>query len=127
MAAPSPGLQQKYAQLARDAGIPDLKMSEQGGKVSFTGTARYQLDKDNFWNKVKAIPGFENEVAADIKVASTDIYGMYTVQSGDSLSKIAKTLLGDMNRWREIHELNKDTVKNPDLIQAGQTLKIPRQ
>ena len=49
----------------------------------------------------------------------------YTVAAGDSLSKIAKKLLGNANRWHEIHELNKDTIKNPDLIRPGQVLKIP--
>jgi nucleoid-associated protein YgaU len=49
----------------------------------------------------------------------------YTVVAGDSLSKIAKNLLGNANRWCDIHELNKDTVKNPDLIHPGQVLKIP--
>ena len=49
----------------------------------------------------------------------------YTVVAGDSLSKIAKKLLGNANRWHEIHELNKDVVKNPNLIHPGQVLKIP--
>jgi nucleoid-associated protein YgaU len=49
----------------------------------------------------------------------------YTVVAGDNLSKIAKKLLGDANRWREIHQLNADAIKNPDLIRPGQVLKIP--
>jgi nucleoid-associated protein YgaU len=49
----------------------------------------------------------------------------YTVVAGDSLSKIAKKLLGNANRWKDIHALNKDQVKNPDLIRPGQVLKIP--
>ena len=49
----------------------------------------------------------------------------YTVVAGDNLSKIAKNLLGNANRWREIHQLNADTVKNPDQIRPGQVLKIP--
>ena len=49
----------------------------------------------------------------------------YTVVAGDSLSKIAKKLLGNATRWREIHALNKDVIKNPDLIHPGQVLKIP--
>jgi nucleoid-associated protein YgaU len=49
----------------------------------------------------------------------------YTVVAGDSLSKIAKKQLGDANRWREIHQLNADTIENPDLIHPGQVLKIP--
>lgn len=49
----------------------------------------------------------------------------YTVAAGDSLSKIAKKLLGNANRWPEIHRVNKDVIKNPDLIHPGQVLKIP--
>lgn len=49
----------------------------------------------------------------------------YTVVKGDSLSKIAKALLGDAQKWHAIYEANKDTIKNPDLIHPGQVLKIP--
>ena len=49
----------------------------------------------------------------------------YVVQPGDSLSKIAKELLGDAARWPEIFELNKDQIKDPNLIRVGQELRIP--
>jgi nucleoid-associated protein YgaU len=49
----------------------------------------------------------------------------YVVQSGDSLSKIAKELLGDAARWPEIFELNKDQIEDPNLIRVGQELRIP--
>lgn len=49
----------------------------------------------------------------------------YVVQSGDSLSKIAKEELGDASRWPEIFELNKDQIKDPNLIHVGQELKMP--
>ena len=50
---------------------------------------------------------------------------VHTVEKGESLWKIAKHYYGDGNLWRKIHEANKDTVKNPDLIHAGQKLNIP--
>ncbi|MGZ5244343.1 MAG: LysM peptidoglycan-binding domain-containing protein [Bacteroidia bacterium] len=51
----------------------------------------------------------------------------YTVKSGDSLSKIAKQYYGDAQQWKKIYEANKDVIgSNPDLIQPGQTYKIPR-
>lgn len=48
----------------------------------------------------------------------------YTVKSGDSLWKIAKLQLGNGNRYQEIATLN--GIKNPNLIYAGQVLKLPR-
>lgn len=49
----------------------------------------------------------------------------YTVQSGDSLSAIAKREYGDAGAWRVIYEANRDQISNPDLIHPGQELKIP--
>jgi nucleoid-associated protein YgaU len=49
----------------------------------------------------------------------------YTVKSGDSLSKIAKHVYGDANKWHRIYEANRDKIKNPDLIHPGQEFTIP--
>ena len=49
----------------------------------------------------------------------------YTVQNGDSLWKIAQDKLGSGQRWDEIYEANKDTIRNPELIHVGQVLSIP--
>jgi nucleoid-associated protein YgaU len=49
----------------------------------------------------------------------------YTVQSGDSLSKIAKHVYGDANKWHAIFDANRDKIRNPDLIQPGQVLTLP--
>jgi len=49
----------------------------------------------------------------------------YTVQSGDTLSKIAKHYYGDANRYSAIFEANKPMLADPDKIYPGQTLRIP--
>ena len=49
----------------------------------------------------------------------------YTVQKGDSLSKIAQAHYGDASKWPRIYEANRDLIKDPDLIYPGQTLTIP--
>ncbi|MGY0505644.1 LysM peptidoglycan-binding domain-containing protein [Luteimonas sp. e5] len=49
----------------------------------------------------------------------------YTVQSGDSLSKIAQQVYGDGNQWQRIFEANRDQIDDPDRIFPGQTLKLP--
>jgi len=50
---------------------------------------------------------------------------VYVVQPGDSLSKIAKAVYGDANRWKEIFKANQDQIKEPNLIRPGQELRIP--
>lgn len=59
--------------------------------------------------------------------AASSAQEVYTVVSGDSLSKIAKHFYGDASKWKGIWEANKSQIKNPDLIQPGQVLAIPRQ
>jgi nucleoid-associated protein YgaU len=49
----------------------------------------------------------------------------YVVKSGDTLSKIAREVLGDADRWPEILAANKDKIADPNKIQPGQELKIP--
>ena len=49
----------------------------------------------------------------------------YTVQAGDSLSKIAKQFYGNANAYMKIFEANKDQLSDPNKIQIGQVLKIP--
>lgn len=49
----------------------------------------------------------------------------YTVQSGDSLSKIAKAQLGDAMQYTKIFEANKPMLTDPDKIYPGQVLRIP--
>ncbi len=49
----------------------------------------------------------------------------YTVQSGDTLSKIAQRHYGEAGQWRKIFEANRGTISDPDKIQVGQQLTIP--
>jgi nucleoid-associated protein YgaU len=74
---------------------------------------------------MKTIIGWDKEVSADFKVERTDVCGYYTVQPGDTLSKLANGHLGDPKRYMEIFNINKDVLSNPDLIKVGQKLKLP--
>ncbi|TYC52358.1 LysM peptidoglycan-binding domain-containing protein [Rhodobacterales bacterium] len=49
----------------------------------------------------------------------------YTVQAGDTLTKIAQQQYGDSN-FQPILEANQNVVTNPNLIFPGQVLRIPR-
>lgn len=46
----------------------------------------------------------------------------YTVQSGDTISKIADIYLGDINLWQRLAEHN--NISNPNLIYPGLVLNL---
>jgi LysM repeat protein len=111
--------------LANQIGMKNPDVKEDGGKLKISGQTEYQLDANRLWDNIKTHPGWENEIVANIKAQRTDLFGIYTVQSGDTLSKIAKAYLGDSNRYMDIFKANSDTLKNPDMIKVGQKLNIP--
>lgn len=50
----------------------------------------------------------------------------YTVEQGDSLKSIAKNLLNDESRWREIYDLNRDEIGDDfEYLQSGIRLRLP--
>lgn len=48
----------------------------------------------------------------------------YTIQSGDTLMKIAFEKYGNVYRWREIYNSNRDLIKDYNLIYVGDILTI---
>ncbi len=112
--------------LSQQLGVKNGDWKEEGGKIKLWGTTEYQLDANLLWDKIKEHPGWENEVVADIKASNTQVYGRYTVKSGDTLSAVAKKFLGSANRYMDIFNVNKDQLSDPDKIKVGQTLVIPK-
>ena len=51
----------------------------------------------------------------------------YTIQSGDSLSKIAKEKYGEMDKWKDLFAANKEVIQDPDKIYPGQVIRIPAE
>ncbi len=51
---------------------------------------------------------------------------MHTVKKGDTLSKLAAKYLGDAKRYPEIFKANQPMLTNPDQIDVGQVLRIPK-
>jgi nucleoid-associated protein YgaU len=105
---------------------------EREGKLHFKGTVQKQEDANKIWDAIKTIPTWQKDVVADIRATSTGTGGgtaqaerTYTVKSGDTLSRIAKEMLGDANAYTDIFNANRDQLTDPDKIQPGQVLKIP--
>ncbi|MEN9221773.1 MAG: BON domain-containing protein, partial [Thermostichus sp. BF3_bins_97] len=56
--------------------------------------------------------------------ASEPTEEIYIVKAGDTLSRIAQQFYGDANAYMRIAQAN--NISNPNLIQVGQKLRIPR-
>ena len=50
----------------------------------------------------------------------------YLVQSGDTLTSIAKTLYDDAGKWEKIYDANRNILRSPKSLNIGQTLVIPK-
>ena len=62
---------------------------------------------------------------ADEKKDAWDTTQWHEVKKGETLWKIAERYYGDGSLYPKIFEANKDTLKDPNLIRAGQKLRIP--
>jgi len=96
------------------------------GTALVTGTVANHADRD----KVILTLGNTHGVARvndklTVEAPAGPQFTMYTVQKGDTLSKIAKDQLGEARRYPEIFEANKPMLKDPDKIFVGQVLRIP--
>lgn len=65
-----------------------------------------------------AAPGAASTSATD--------HQLHHVASGDTLSALAKKYYGDASKYHRIFDANRDQLNDPDKIQVGQKLKIPR-
>jgi len=67
----------------------------------------------------------EPSLATARRVPSPDMDRTYTVQRGDSLSKIAYKVYGDATQWRTIQDANRNTLGDSVNVRVGQVLVIP--
>ena len=121
------GLRDKYAHAIQTAkGKFHGGAEERDGKLYWKGTIATEEQKNEIWAAIKTVPDWQKDIVADIQVTGPAPAApkTYTVQAGDTLSKIAKMHLGDANAYMRIFELNKDQLSDPDKIKPGQVLKI---
>ena len=93
--------------------------------VIVEGEVATQEDSEKIALAVGNVEGV-HEVQNDLVVAVPTPEATYhTVESGDSLSKIAKAVYGDPMKYPLIFEANKPMLSHPDEIYPGQVLRIP--
>jgi nucleoid-associated protein YgaU len=115
-------LQEKYQSLTDMAGSYGLTAEEGEGFIRITGALNSADDKKALWEEWNRLdPDYRSgEVVIDVSAPEGTVY---TVQSGDSLTKIGSH---HGVSWQAIYEANKDLIgDNPDVIHPGQQLTIP--
>lgn len=117
---------QSVLDLGEKLGAQGGAVSEANGVLTVTGTVETEYEKNLLWDQIKEVGGATpSDIVADIRVATTDYYAKYTVQSGDTLGKIAKHFYEDAKLYTDIFKANTDILEHPDRIEVGQILTIP--
>jgi nucleoid-associated protein YgaU len=100
-------------------------------KLVLKALAGTEQIKNSVWDQIKRVDPKYSDLMAEIYVDSSlappaaPAAKTYTVQAGDTLSKISKQFYGDANKYMKIFDANKDQLKDPNMIKVGQVLKIP--
>ena len=126
-------LKTKYAPALKkieEQGVKLQNLHVQDNKLFIKGAAPTDAAKNEVWNAIKSVDRSYSDLLCDITIdpslpAPKPKEQSYTVQSGDTLSKISKQFYGDANRYMKIFDANKDLLKDPNTIKPGQTLRIP--
>ncbi len=109
-----------------DLPTENLGIDLEGDVVTLTGGVDTQANKEKIILAVGNVNGIAS-VDDQMVVTNPEPEAVfYTVQSGDSLSKIAKAHYGNAMKYPQIFEANKPMLSSPDKIYPGQVLRIPQ-
>ena len=111
---------------ANNPGIEGLDVAFKDGVVRLSGKAK---DAEAM-EKAVLIAGNVQGVK-EVDISSLDApkpeakIEYYTIVKGDTLSGIAKKILGNAMAYTKIFDANREVIKDPDLIYPGQKIRIP--
>ncbi len=106
--------------------VEELKVEFDDGVATVYGKADNTAVKENIIIGIGNIDGVGQVDDRMTVERVTPAAVFYTVEAGDSLSKISKAHYGDPMRYNEIFEANKPMLAHPDKIYPGQVLRIPQ-
>ena len=118
----------------QDKSIRLANLHLQDNKLFVRGAAPSEAVKNHIWDLIKIINPKYDDITAEIRVDESLAPKAapppapprtYSVQAGDTLSKISKHFYGDAGKYMKIFEANRDKLNSPDLIKVGQVLTIP--
>ncbi len=105
--------------------VDNLSVDLQDDVVIAYGQCQTQADKEKVVLTLGNVEGIAS-VDDRLEVLYPDEDSQFhEVESGDTLSKIAKHFYGDPMKYPVIFEANQPMLTDPDLIYPGQVLRIP--
>ncbi|MEJ7776441.1 MAG: peptidoglycan-binding protein LysM [Sphingomicrobium sp.] len=111
-------------------GLPgDINVEVEGSRVKVTGDVPDAVTRQKLAmivGNVKYIEAVDDSGLSGVAPQALQPK-VHEVQSGDTLSAIAKQHYGDANAYRKIFEANQPMLKDADDIYPGQVLIIPEQ
>lgn len=118
---------QSLIDLANSLGVSGLNVTEGDGVLHIDGTASSAEAKQQLWDEYNRIdPEYRSgDLVLNVSAPEGSAAGggnTYTVQAGDTLSKIGSH---HGVSWQKIYDANRDKLDNPDKIFPGQELTIP--
>jgi nucleoid-associated protein YgaU len=105
--------------------VTGLQIQVRGERVTVSGRVPTQEQREKLvlvLGNVAGIAQVDDRLEVERKEPEAKLY---TVKSGDTLSKIAKEYYGNASKYPVIFEANKPMLTNPDKIYPGQVLRIP--
>ena len=126
---------QSVLNFIQSQGVQLQNLNMEGDKLLIRATAPSADLKNRVWDQIKLVDPSYSDLIADIQAPaaaaaaagapSSVTARTYTVQPGDSLSKISKHFYGDPNMYMKIFDANKDKLSDPDKVKDGTELRIP--
>ena len=90
-----------------------------------------EAEKENALIKENRTPAADSAQSASVNSVEVPSVALgkthtiqYIVKEGDTLMKIAFQVFGDLNRWKEIYELNQNKIQNPNVLVRGTIFTI---
>src|SRR5687768_14689363 len=137
-------MKQKYISVLNFADQQQVQFQNlhvEDDKLFIRAIAPSQEVANQLWDQVKLVNPNLDDISLDLQVAehrtqsaaatpTTNVVqstpeSTYTVQPGDTLSKISRQFYGDSNEYMRIFYANRDKLNDPNKIQVGQQLTIP--
>ena len=109
--------------------ITDMKVEFDDGTLSLSGNCDSHATREKavlLSGNVKGVEKVNDENLTAPEPEPVEETEFYTIQSGDSLSKIAKQYYGDAMKYPVIFEANREIIKDANLIYPGQRIRIPK-